>query len=342
MAGVPQPLDQKFPLVKSDGTPTDYFIRWAQQKQIDIGDSITLDDLKTYLTEHSLREGSGIQFTPSGDLNDSPLIAADVQEILDQVTATRGAILYRGLLGWAALLPGTVGYFLQTAGVGADPLWAAASGGGGSSPCPPIRTTAIQANGSVASYVVNLPAGSTAGDFCVIIHGGAFGDANITLPATALWAQYKHPATNWGGTVFTKTLTAVDIAAGSVTITPSGSFNSVASVVVFQGPAQLRYPSLEITGRTAIWAPGAGAAASVQQAPDCTVDDCILVFASNRAASTNTSAYGTLKQTVNAANGSGALYAEENPTAGGNTVNLTYSVAGTGRYETALVVRGPN
>lgn len=41
MAGTLQPLDQKFPVVNSDGTPTDYFIRWAQQRQIDIGNGIT-------------------------------------------------------------------------------------------------------------------------------------------------------------------------------------------------------------------------------------------------------------------------------------------------------------
>lgn len=132
MAGTLQPLDQKFAIVDAQGRPTDYFTRWAQQKQIDIGDSITLPDLQTYLTEHALIEGSGIQFSPSGDLNEHVTIAADVQEILDQISATRGAILYRGLLGWAALLPGTVGQFLKTNGAGADPAWA--SGGGGSTP----------------------------------------------------------------------------------------------------------------------------------------------------------------------------------------------------------------
>jgi len=36
MAGNLQPLDQKFPIVEKNGTPTLYFIRWAQQRQIDI------------------------------------------------------------------------------------------------------------------------------------------------------------------------------------------------------------------------------------------------------------------------------------------------------------------
>lgn len=131
MAGALQPLDQKFAIVDTRGNPTEYFIRWAQQKQIDIGRSLTLADLKAYLTLHKLREGSGIQFTPSGDINLDPLIAADVQEILDQISTTRGTVLYRGLLGWAALAPGAAGNFLKTNGAGADPSWAAAGGGGG-------------------------------------------------------------------------------------------------------------------------------------------------------------------------------------------------------------------
>lgn len=41
MAGNSQPLDQKFPIVDAQGRPTEYFTRWAQQRQIDIADGIT-------------------------------------------------------------------------------------------------------------------------------------------------------------------------------------------------------------------------------------------------------------------------------------------------------------
>ena len=129
MAGNFQPLDQKFAIVDGRGQPTDYFIRWAQEKQIDIGEAITLLQLQEYLDDHALQEGSGIQITPSGSLNDSPTIDADAQEILDQISATRGTILYRGLLGWAGLPPGAAGQLLQSAGPGADPAWAAGAAG---------------------------------------------------------------------------------------------------------------------------------------------------------------------------------------------------------------------
>ncbi len=44
--------------------------------------------------------------------------------------SAQGDILYRDASGWTRLPAGTAGQFLQTQGVGANPLWAAASGGG--------------------------------------------------------------------------------------------------------------------------------------------------------------------------------------------------------------------
>ena len=52
-------------------------------------------------------------------------------ELLDWLGSTRGAILYRGAAGWAILTPGTSGYVLTSGGAGADPSYAAASGGSG-------------------------------------------------------------------------------------------------------------------------------------------------------------------------------------------------------------------
>lgn len=54
--------------------------------------------------------------------------SADIQTLLDGISSTRGTVLYRGASGWAALAPGTAGYFLKTNGSGADPAWAAPSG----------------------------------------------------------------------------------------------------------------------------------------------------------------------------------------------------------------------
>lgn len=45
MAGKFQPLNQDFAIVKANGLPTEYFIRWAQQRQIDITTAVTFGDL---------------------------------------------------------------------------------------------------------------------------------------------------------------------------------------------------------------------------------------------------------------------------------------------------------
>lgn len=160
MAGELQPLDQQFSIVDSEGKPTLYFIRWAQQRQLDIGTALTLEDLGDYLAAHmfSAAAGSGIGLTPDGNLANSPAITAKVQEILDQISAVRGTVLYRGAAGWAGLAPGAAGQFLKTNGAGADPAWAAAGGGGGSSPYPmtvPDNTLFSWVNQGGATVTVN-------------------------------------------------------------------------------------------------------------------------------------------------------------------------------------------
>jgi hypothetical protein len=60
------------------------------------------------------------------------VVAAPVTatQLLDTISSTRGAILYRGANDWSGLAPGTSGQVLATQGAGADPQWAAASSGG--------------------------------------------------------------------------------------------------------------------------------------------------------------------------------------------------------------------
>lgn len=163
MAGDLQPLDQKFPIVDQSGKPTLYFIEWAQQKQIDIQGAITAEQFNTlllqYLLDHQLQEGSGIQITPSGNLSDSPTIAADVQEILDQITTTQGSIIFRNASDWVALAPGPAGQFLRTNGAGADPSWAAGGGGGSSyerARVPPLVAGFTLQNAGTASITNKL------------------------------------------------------------------------------------------------------------------------------------------------------------------------------------------
>jgi hypothetical protein len=52
-----------------------------------------------------------------------------VSNVLDFISTTQGAVLYRGFGSWAALAPGTSGQFLKTNGVSADPAWASGNPG---------------------------------------------------------------------------------------------------------------------------------------------------------------------------------------------------------------------
>lgn len=78
MAGELQPLNEKFPIVGSDGRPTIYFIEWAQQRQIDITDAITADQalviIAAYIADHPTQWG-----TIDGVLSDQ----TDLQAALD-------------------------------------------------------------------------------------------------------------------------------------------------------------------------------------------------------------------------------------------------------------------
>jgi len=55
-----QPLQNKIKVVNDDGTPTDFFIRWAQQRQIDIQQGITLAQLEAILSATDIIPGTGL------------------------------------------------------------------------------------------------------------------------------------------------------------------------------------------------------------------------------------------------------------------------------------------
>lgn len=49
--------------------------------------------------------------------------AVTITQILDWITSTRGALLFRGAAAWLGLAPGTANYILKSNGAGADPSW---------------------------------------------------------------------------------------------------------------------------------------------------------------------------------------------------------------------------
>lgn len=86
-------------------------------------------------------------------------IWVSLSAVLDGFGSSQGSILYRDVLSWDALNPGTAGQFLMTNGPGANPSWATVSGGG----TPGGSNTQVQFN-----------------------DGGAFGgDSGLTYDKTA-------------------------------------------------------------------------------------------------------------------------------------------------------------
>lgn len=69
--------------------------------------------------------------------------------ILDAISSTQGAVLYRGASGWSALAPGTSGYYLQAQGAGANPQWAALTASG------TVTTVSVTTANGVSGTVAN-------------------------------------------------------------------------------------------------------------------------------------------------------------------------------------------
>jgi hypothetical protein len=147
------PLQHNVQIVNPDGTPTPYFIQLLQQlyeEKNDISDQVELTAGLDLIAGAGLTGGGPLDGS-AGDIT----LSANVQAILNLVTTTRGAILYRGAAVWSALLPGTSGDFLKTNGAGADPAWATPGGGGGS-------LVLLEQHTAAASASLDFTAGITA------------------------------------------------------------------------------------------------------------------------------------------------------------------------------------
>jgi len=337
MTGRLQPLDEKFAIVGPDGRPTLYFTRWAQQRQIDIGEAVTaaaaLEIVEQFLTDHPLIAGSGIGLSPSGDIGSNVTISADVQAILDQISTTRGTVLFRGASDWQGLAPGTLGHFLQTNGAGADPVWAAGGGGGGGGSTPTVRASNSQSS-SNNTYTVTWPTGTIAGDLVVIICGHGW---NAVRPTG--WSELNNDTgSNWNGAVFAKEMTAADITAGSVTITFGGSFNGFLSAVTITGTTVDRVRTV-----SALRSGSGASSVDFISASDFSSIDLVLLFATNRAASNNTfSGTSTAIQSLNATDGSGAVVSITGAAVSkaGVVNTISFSTAGSGYHLGAIAFVG--
>ena len=144
------PLTWNEPIVDpKTGRPTPEFIRkWEQQN--------TINQAGADLSNIHVLAGSGL--TGGGALSSDVTLSANVQAVLNQLSASRGSLIYRGNNQWSILAPGTSTNVLTTHGAGADPTWAAI-------PTPALTDTHIfVGNGSNLAADVAVSGDATLAD----------------------------------------------------------------------------------------------------------------------------------------------------------------------------------
>jgi len=331
MPGDLQPLAQNFQIVDGNGFPTLYFIKWAQQRQIDITAGITaaqaqqlIDDWATarsVIAGNGLSGGGTLAANSTFDVNTGTglTIASDQVRLAD-----------------TAVTPGTYGDSTHVAQITVDQQGritavanVAVSGGGGGGGTPVVRASKISSS-SASSYTITWPTGTIAGDTVIFFGGHGY---NYNAPAG--WSTISNLAgSNFNGAIFLKVLSAADITTGSVTVTTGGAYNGVVCLVTLVGYCQIRgtpVASRNGSGSSTIGLNTDGAGQ---------LTDLNLYFGSNRSTpgSTDTVSLGSGLQTVTATEASGVLTAASPSGLGGVSATFSYSVAGTGNYQAILTM----
>lgn len=87
MAGTLQPLAKEYAITTDDGHPTEYFIRWAQERQIDIGEGITAIEAQALIDAWA----AGRDITAGVGLSGGGPLSADVNIDLENTAVTPGS-----------------------------------------------------------------------------------------------------------------------------------------------------------------------------------------------------------------------------------------------------------
>jgi len=166
MPGEAQPLVSNQRIVNGDGTPTEYFIRWAQDRQIDITAGITLEQAQQAIDDWALAREiiAGAGLTGGGDLSADRTLA---------VGAGTGIVVGADTVGLAntAVVPGVYGDATHVPQITVDQqgritnvtLVAITGGGGGPAY---VRSAATVANANAA---VVLPAAPALGNLLIAV-----------------------------------------------------------------------------------------------------------------------------------------------------------------------------
>ena len=177
---------------------------------------------------------------------------ATVSSVLDTISSTKGAVLYRDTSTWTALSPGTNGYVLTTGGSGANPSWAspniaivAITGGtisgvaittstinssiiGGTTPAAATFTD-LTATGTVSfSNPLTVPNGGT-GAATLTANGIVYGNGTSAVGVTAAGTTGQALLANSGNAPTWGAVNLVSTVTGTLQATNGGTgFNSYA------------------------------------------------------------------------------------------------------------------
>jgi hypothetical protein len=217
--------------------------------------------------------GDGVWDAPAGSATAGDVVGVDVSTSIQNIvayqavdgkhitelTGTQGMILYHDGTVWNKLSAGTAGYFLQTGGAGANPVWAAESAGAGDVTADDLSVTSgniVAYNGGGGQNIIELS--GTQGDILyhngtswVKLAAGTYGHMLRTRGAAA------NPS--WGATdeivfISPSDCTATNINAalagltnGGVVQLPAGDYEMDAGLVI--GESQ----TLRGAGQNATW-----------------------------------------------------------------------------------------
>lgn len=316
MVGTLQPLADKFPIIGADGKPTPYFIRWAQQRQMDIGNAISQEALEAFLADHQIQAGPGITVTPDGSIVSKPTISlhASIGDLLDVDTTTT---------------PPTDGQVLTW--VDADSKWEpkTPTGGGGISYTPPTKRGYVCTVFNARSVTLNFPTGTVAGDLAVVWVNNGWGASNPSG-----WTVLDNQiGSNTNGATFFKILSAGDITTGSMTVSFANSYWGAAGMEVYETGT---YTGISLAGATRT----GGTTPTVSFSVTLTPADNLAVYGGTRANTTPSFLLATVDDVQSGSDASAAVGTYQPTSVSLAAETITYPSSGGGVYAAAVVVAG--